>query len=83
MAMFWAGIDWSEHHNDLAVVDATGAVVAHTRVPATPAGVKEVLRVLSGLRSSHRHSRKKVPLPDYGGRCSPAPEGGCDSLSET
>jgi transposase len=58
----WAGIDWSEHLNDVAVVDRNGVVVARARVRDTPQGVKEILRLLAGLRSSHRHSRKHVPI---------------------
>jgi transposase len=59
---YWAGIDWSERHHDIAVVDSAGTVVARARVEETPAGVKEILRLLSGLRTSHRHSRKHVPI---------------------
>lgn len=62
MTAFWAGIDWSERYNDVAVVDHTGTVVARTRAEETPDGVKEILRLLAGLRSSHRHSRKHVPI---------------------
>ncbi|MFL6119350.1 transposase [Actinophytocola sp.] len=62
MSGLWAGIDWSEHLNDLAVVDKAGMVVARARVAETPHGVKEVMRLLAGLRSSHRHSRKDVPI---------------------
>jgi transposase len=58
----WAGVDWSEHLNDVAVVDRSGQVVARARVEESPEGVKQVLRLLGGLRSSHRHSRKHVPI---------------------
>lgn len=46
----------------MAVVDAAGVVVARARVPETPEGVKDVLRLLSGLSHSHSHSRKRVPI---------------------
>ncbi|WP_033819806.1 IS110 family transposase [Kitasatospora sp. MBT63] len=62
ISSFWAGIDWSEHLNDVAVVDRTGAVVATARVEESPAGVRQVLQLLSGLRASHQHSRKAVPI---------------------
>ncbi|MEV6512939.1 IS110 family transposase [Streptomyces sp. NPDC051642] len=62
MPRFWCGIDWSESLNDVAVVDASGRMVAHTRVEETPAGVEEILALLRGLRTSHRHSRKQVPV---------------------
>lgn len=59
---FVAGIDWSEHLNDVAVVDRLGAVVARARVPATPDGVRELFRLLNGLRTSHTHGRRQVPV---------------------
>ncbi|WP_445023399.1 IS110 family transposase [Streptomyces sp. SAS_276] len=62
MPRFWCGVDWSESLNDVAVVDASGRMVAHTRVEETPAGVEEILALLGGLRTSHRHSRKQVPV---------------------
>ncbi len=37
-------------------------MVAHIRVEATPEVVSEVLALLRGLRSSHRHSRTQVPV---------------------
>ncbi|MFK0142526.1 IS110 family transposase [Streptomyces murinus] len=64
MAGLWAGIDWSEQLNDVAVVDRAGTVVARARVPETPERVKELLRLLAGLRSSHRH----VPVAIETGR---------------
>ncbi|ONI88161.1 hypothetical protein ALI22I_20090 [Saccharothrix sp. ALI-22-I] len=60
--MFTAGVDWSENLNDVAVVDRSGEVVARARVEESPEGVKQLLRLLAGLRSSHRHSRKQVPI---------------------
>ncbi|MFE2346072.1 IS110 family RNA-guided transposase [Kitasatospora cineracea] len=58
----YAGIDWSENLNDLAVVDRNGQVVAAHRFEATPAGVREALAVISALRASHGFSRKSVPV---------------------
>ncbi|MDX3854882.1 IS110 family transposase [Streptomyces sp. AK02-01A] len=62
MPRFWCGIDWSEALNDVAVVDEHDQMVAHTRVEATDEGVREILALLRGLRSSHRHSRMQVPV---------------------
>ncbi|WP_433329931.1 IS110 family transposase [Spirillospora sp. CA-294931] len=64
MPRYWAGIDWSERHgHEIAVVDAAGSVIARGRIPETPDGVKELLRLLGpGVNSSHRHSRKRVPV---------------------
>lgn len=59
---FWCGVDWSERLHDVAVVDRSGTVVARARVEETPDGIKQLLRLLAGLRSSHRHSRKQVPV---------------------
>lgn len=59
---FWAGIDWSEKLNDVAVVDAAGQVVVRARIAETPDGLKELLRLLSELSRSHRHSRRQVPI---------------------
>lgn len=60
---WWAGVDWSEQYgHEVAVVDATGTLVARARLDDTPDGVRELLRLLAGLSSSHRHSRKQVPI---------------------
>ncbi|MFJ1707120.1 IS110 family transposase [Kitasatospora sp. NPDC088346] len=64
----YAGIDWSEGLNDLAVVDSTGEVVASARIPETPEGLREVLSLLSGLKASHQHSRRHVPVAIETGR---------------
>jgi transposase len=61
-AAYWCGIDWSENLNDVVVVDALGAVVTHIRVEETVEGVQQILQVLRGLSSSHRFSRKQVPI---------------------
>ncbi|MEU8308921.1 transposase [Actinomadura sp. NPDC048955] len=60
---WWAGVDWSERHgHEVAVVDAAGALVARARIDDTPDGARELLRLLAGLSTSHRHSRKQVPV---------------------
>lgn len=59
---FWAGVDWSEGLNDVAVVDRSGKVVVRTRIAESPDGVKQLLRLLTGLGTNHRHSRKHVPV---------------------
>ncbi|MFE4512606.1 transposase [Kitasatospora sp. NPDC056783] len=58
----YAGIDWSENLNDLSVIDQRGQVIATARVAETPDGVREILKTLSGLKSSHQHSRRRVPI---------------------
>ncbi|MFC5186731.1 IS110 family RNA-guided transposase [Actinomadura harenae] len=55
-------MDWGEKVNHLAVVDAAGAVVAHTTFVEDPEGIKAVLDTLRGLSGSHRHSRLDVPV---------------------
>jgi len=62
MVAFFCGVDWSESGHDVAVVDAAGTVVARARIEESPAGVKELLRLLAGLRTSHRHGRKQVSI---------------------
>src|SRR5687768_8096207 len=63
MPRWWAGIDWSERSgHEVAVVDDAGLLVARARIDETPEGVRELLRLLGGLSSSHRHSRKHVPV---------------------
>jgi transposase len=37
--VIFVGIDWSEHHHDVCVIDANGAVLAKTRVPDGIEGV--------------------------------------------
>lgn len=59
---FFCGIDWAERLNDVAVIDGRGSVVARARVPSTPAGVRELLALLAGLRTSHTHGRRQVPV---------------------
>ncbi|MEV0169172.1 IS110 family transposase [Nonomuraea fuscirosea] len=65
---FFCGIDWSEGWNDVAVIDAQGAVVAQARILETPEGHKQVLSLLSGLSTSQRHSRRQVPIAIETGR---------------
>ncbi|GLH98832.1 IS110 family RNA-guided transposase [Phytohabitans aurantiacus] len=59
---FFAGIDWSHHGNDVAVIDRCGVVVARARVPTTPHGLNELFALLRGLRASHTHGRRQVPV---------------------
>ncbi|MEU5429765.1 IS110 family transposase [Streptomyces olivoreticuli] len=68
MARYFCGIDWSEGLNDVAVVDRDGMVIASARIEESPKGVKELLQLLRGLNSSHRHSRKQVPIAIETGR---------------
>lgn len=63
MGRWWAGIDWSEQNgHDVAVIGVAGEVVVQTRIPDSPDGVRELLRLLAGLSRSHRHSRRQVPI---------------------
>jgi len=60
VARWWAGIDWSEHGHDVAVIDADGTVVVQTQIAETFEGVGEMLRLLSRL--SRSYSRRRVPV---------------------
>jgi len=46
MDMF-CGIDWSEDHHDVALVDATGQMLAQRRIPHSAAGFVELLDLLA------------------------------------
>jgi transposase len=59
---FYCGIDWSSTMNDVAVVDRHGVVVARDQIAATPHGVQRLFAVLNGLRNSHTHGRRQVPV---------------------
>jgi len=59
---FICGIDWSEGLNDVAVISRDGAVVARARIEESPQGVTELFRLLDGLRNSHTHGRRQVPI---------------------
>jgi len=48
----FVGIDWAEHHHDVAVVNADGAVLAKFRIGDDVAGLSRLSRALAGLSSS-------------------------------
>lgn len=62
MPTFYCGIDWGEGSNDVAVVSRAGAVVARARIAESPAGLAELFALLDGLRNSHTHGRRQVPV---------------------
>jgi transposase len=43
----WCGIDWSEKHHDIAVVDDDGRLVAKQRIVESAAGFRELLELLA------------------------------------
>jgi transposase len=43
----WCGIDWSEKHHDIAVVDDNGRLVAKQRIAESAAGFGELLELLA------------------------------------
>ena len=49
----WCGIDWSERHHDVALVDDDGVLVAKRRVAESATGFRELLELLAehGARS--------------------------------
>ncbi|MEV0269819.1 IS110 family transposase [Hamadaea sp. NPDC050747] len=59
---FICGIDWSEGLNDVAVISRDGAVVTRARIEESPQGVTDLFRLLDGLRNSHTHGRRHVPI---------------------
>jgi hypothetical protein len=60
---FLCGIDWAAAAlNDVAVINRHGDVVERARISATPDGVRQLLSLLDGLRASHTHGRRQVPV---------------------
>ncbi|WP_157419875.1 IS110 family transposase [Actinomadura kijaniata] len=43
MARLFCGIDWAEHHHDIAIVDDTGARIAKARITNDAAGLRALL----------------------------------------
>lgn len=56
----YCGIDWSERHHDVAVVDHTGALKAKRRINDGPDGWRELLRLLADLGDSAPRSRSPL-----------------------
>jgi Transposase len=52
------GIDWSEQHHDVAVVDADGRLVAKRRIGDDAAGVGRLLELLA-----EAGDRPQAPIP--------------------
>jgi transposase len=46
MVVVYCGIDWAEHHHDIAVVDADGAVLAQRRISDDVAGFTALTEIL-------------------------------------
>ena len=47
---YFAGLDWSEHLQDWAVLDETGRECKHGKIPLTPAGIAELVEGLGKFR---------------------------------
>lgn len=43
----YCGIDWAEHHHDVALVDETGKVIAQRRITETISGYQELLEMFT------------------------------------
>ena len=56
----FVGIDWAEHHHDVAVVDARGVVLAQFRIGDDVAGFTRLTQTLAGF--SRRPGRVQVAL---------------------
>jgi transposase len=54
----WCGIDWSERHHDVALVDDDGVLIAKRRIPDSAGGFRQLLELLA----EHRE-RSDVPIP--------------------
>ena len=58
MVRIWCGIDWSERHHDVALVDDDGVLIAKRRIPESAAGFRQLLELLA----EHRE-RSDAPIP--------------------
>jgi transposase len=47
--MWYAGIDWSDRHHDVVVIDEAGHKVAERRVDHTPEGLEKLISFLRGI----------------------------------
>jgi transposase len=54
----WCGIDWSERHHDVALVDDAGVLIAKRRIPDSAGGFRQLLELLA----EHRE-RSDAPIP--------------------
>jgi transposase len=43
----WCGIDWAEHHHDIAIVDEAGGLVSKARIEDTAAGFAQLMDLLA------------------------------------
>jgi transposase len=54
----WCGIDWSERHHDVALVDDEGVLVARRRIAESAAGFRQLLELLA-----EHAERSEQPIP--------------------
>ena len=54
----WCGIDWSERHHDVALVDDDGVLIAKRRIPESAAGFRQLLELLA-----EHGERSDAPIP--------------------
>ena len=54
----WCGIDWSERHHDVALVDDDGVLVAKRRITESAAGFRQLLELLA-----EHGERSDAPIP--------------------
>ena len=47
MRLFW-GIDWAETHDDVAIIDDSGLLVAKKRIPDDLSGFAQLIEMLTG-----------------------------------
>jgi transposase len=54
----WCGIDWAQHHHDIAVVDDDGVLVVKRRIEDSAAGFRQLLELLA-----EHAQRSEAPIP--------------------
>jgi len=59
MGSVFCGIDWSEHHHDVALVDQNGQLLAKRRIEETSTGWAELLAMLA---MAGDHAEDPIPV---------------------
>ncbi|MER5326355.1 IS110 family transposase, partial [Streptosporangium roseum] len=62
MTKLLCGIDWAEHHHDIAIVDDTGVRVAKARIGNDAAGLRALLELPAGVGVTRAEARVILAL---------------------
>jgi transposase len=59
LTKLFCGIDWAEHHHDIAIIDDTGARIAKARISNDADGLRALLELPAGVGD---HSGDPIPV---------------------